>query len=86
MSMCGNKYILTLIDHCSGWVEVKPLPSNESKHVLRYLEQEYLPRYGAPEIIIIDQGSEFNATPLTQYIGGVGIDHQDNSLPPSDQR
>ena len=44
----GNKYILTIIDHCSGWVELKPIPTKESSHVLRYLEKEYLPRFGAP--------------------------------------
>ena len=72
----GNKYILTLIDHCSGWVEVKPIPMKESRHVLRYLEQEYLPRFGAPEVIITDQGQEFNAIPLKEYMEAVGIEHR----------
>ena len=72
----GNKYILTIIDHCSGWVEVKPIPTKESRHVLRYLEQEYLPRFGAPEIIITDQGQEFNAIPLKQYMEEVGTEHR----------
>lgn len=72
----GNRYLLTLIDHCSGWVEVKPIPTKESKQVLRYLEQEYLPRFGAPEILITDQGLEFNASPLTQFMEAVGIEHR----------
>ena len=84
MDMCGpfpvtthgNRYILTVIDHCTGWVEVKPLPTKESRHVLRYLEQEYLPRYGAPEIVITDQGQEFNAVPLNQYMKEVGIERR----------
>ena len=84
MDMCGpfpvtthgNRYILTVIDHCTGWVEVKPLPTKESRHVLRYLEQEYLPRYGAPEIAITDQGQEFNAVPLNQYMKEVGIERR----------
>ena len=84
MDMCGpfpvtphgNRYILTVIDHCTGWVEVKPLPTKESQHVLRYLEQEYLPRYGAPEIVITDQGQEFNAVPVNQYMKEVGIERR----------
>ena len=72
----GNKYILTLIDHCSGWVEVKLIPTKESRHVLRYLEQEHLPRFGAPEVIITDQGQEFNAIPLKEYMEAVGIEHR----------
>lgn len=72
LSLHGNKYILPLIDHCSGWVEAKPIPSQ----VLRYLEQEYLPRFGAPEVLITDQGLEFNAAPLRQFMEGVGIEHR----------
>lgn len=67
--MYGNKYVLALIDHCSGWAEITPLPSKESENLLRYLEQEYLSEYDASEIIISNQGSEYNATPLTQYNG-----------------
>ena len=74
LSPHGNKYILTIIDHCSGWVELKPLPTKESKNILRYLEQEYLPRYGAPEICITDQGQEFQGLPLKQFMAEVGIE------------
>lgn len=68
----GNKYILTLINHCIGWVEAKPIPSKELMQVVGYLEQKYLPKFGAPEVVITDQGLEFNAAPLRLFIDGVG--------------
>lgn len=73
LSRNGNRYLLTLIDHCSGWVEARPIPCKESEQVLKYLEQEYLPRFGSPEILITDQGLEFNATPLKQYMEPRGL-------------
>ena len=64
----GNKYILTLIDHCTGWAEAKPIPSKNAKHIIRYLEQEYIPRYGAPEVLICDNGREFKNHRVVPYL------------------
>ena len=75
-SKSGNRYLLVVIDHCSCWVEVKPIPTKESEHVLRYLEQEYLPRFGTPEVLITDQGTEFNAAPLRGYLAELGVEHR----------
>ena len=76
ISRYGNRYILVIIDHCSGFIEAKPIPTKESIHILRYLDQEYIPRYGTPEIAITDRGAEFQALPLRQYMEELGIEHR----------
>ena len=87
MDMCGpfpeskqgNRYILTLIDHCTGWVEVKPLPHKTAENVLRFLEGEYVPRYGPPEIIITDQGLEFKNKQVEGYLTSLGVEVRHSS-------
>ena len=87
MDMCGpfpesrhgNKYILTLIDHCTGWVEVKPLANKTAENVQRYLASEYIPRYGAPEVIITDQGLEFKNRLVEGYLRALGVDVRHSS-------
>ena len=55
-------------------MEAKPIPSKHSKHVLRYLEQEYIPRFSIPEIVICDNGLEFKNNILEPYLMSLGID------------
>ena len=50
-SRLGNRYLLTVIDHATGWVEAKPLTNKTAANVLHYLEAEYIPRYGPPEVL-----------------------------------
>ena len=73
MSRNGNCNALSLIDHCTGWVEVKPLPRKTSQHVLAYLESEYLLRHGAPEVVITDNGLEFKNQLVEGYLQGIGV-------------
>ena len=69
MSLFGNSYALSLVDHCTGWVEVKPLPRKTAEQVLRYL-----PRYGAPEVVITDNGLEFKNQLVKGYLQKLGVE------------
>ena len=71
----GNRYILLVIDHATGWIEAKPIPGKGEKNVLDYLDREYIPRHGIPEVIITDQGGEFNGHALLTYMKKMDIDH-----------
>ena len=70
----GNRYVLTVIDHCTGWAEAKPIPGKSAKYVLKYLEQEYVPRHGAPEVLICDNGKEFKNHLVVPYLQALGTD------------
>lgn len=72
----GSQYILTLIDHCTGWAEAFPLPQKTSKDVWKRLSREFFPRHGYPDIIINDQGLEFSAKSLQDYLRDVGIEQR----------
>ena len=78
-SKYGNRYILTLIDHCTGWVEVKPLPFKTAENVVKFLSSEYVPRYGPPEIMITDQGLEFKNREVESYLKSIGVEVRHSS-------
>ncbi|GJT06811.1 reverse transcriptase domain-containing protein [Tanacetum coccineum] len=52
----GNKYILVAIDYLSKWVEVKALPTNDARVVVKFLKSLFS-RFGAPRAIISDRGT-----------------------------
>ena len=55
----GNKWVLVCIEHFTKWVELIPLPSKSSRDAARGLLDGVLSRYGAPGVILTDQGTEF---------------------------
>ena len=71
----GNRYVLVVIDHCSGWCEAYPLPQKRSKCVFDALTRDFFPRHGFPEILISDNGREFTANEIRDYLDSVGVKH-----------
>ena len=57
----GNKYILVVQDYFSKWAEAYPLPHQRSELIAQTLVSEWISRYGTPERIHSDQGSNFES-------------------------
>jgi transposase InsO family protein len=72
----GNVYILTMIDHCTGWAEAYPIPSKTSEAVWQRFIRDYFPRHSYPAVLITDLGLEFGAQALRQYLQAVGVEHR----------
>nr|GEW00941.1 reverse transcriptase domain-containing protein [Tanacetum cinerariifolium] len=54
----GNRYILVAVDYLSKWVEVKALPTNDARVVVKFLKSLFA-RFGTPRAIISDRGTHF---------------------------
>ncbi|GJR04072.1 reverse transcriptase domain-containing protein [Tanacetum coccineum] len=54
----GNKYIFVAVDYLSKWVEVKALPTNDARVVVKFLKS-FFARFGTPRAIISDRGTYF---------------------------
>ena len=61
MSKAGNCYCLTVKDIFTRWVEAFPTADMKANTVARVLEKEIFCRYGIPEVIHSDQGSNFQS-------------------------
>ena len=51
--------VMVCIEHFTKWIELIPLPSKSSRDSARGLLEGVLSRYGAPGVILTDQGPEF---------------------------
>jgi transposase InsO family protein len=75
-SLQGNKYILSVVDHLTGWAEAFPIPNKKAETVWNKLREEFFPRYGFCEVMISDQGQEFSALQNREGWKQLGIDHR----------
>ena len=59
ISDSGNSYILVVSDYFTRWVEAYPIPDMTAQVVADKFVTEFITRYGIPEQIHTDQGSDF---------------------------
>ena len=58
-STSGNKPILTIIDHLTGWLEAFPIPNKSADTIVSTFINHYLPLHMCPRYILSDNGTEF---------------------------
>ena len=58
-STSGNKHILTIIDHLTGWPEPFPIPDKSVDSIVSTFINEHLPVHMYPWYILLDNGTEF---------------------------
>nr|GEX08623.1 reverse transcriptase domain-containing protein [Tanacetum cinerariifolium] len=71
----GNKYILVAVDYLSKWVEVKALPTNDARVVVKFLKSLFS-RFSTPQAIISDRGTHFCNDQFTRVIIKYGVTHR----------
>ena len=74
-STSGNKHILTIIDHLTGWLEAFPIPDKSADTIVSTLINHYLPVHMCPRCILSDDGIEFKNHLMDQVLQQLGIDH-----------
>ena len=72
-STSGNKHILTIIDHLTGWPEAFPIPDKSADTIVATLINQYLPVHMCPRYILSDNGTEFKNSLMDQVLQQLGI-------------
>ena len=67
MSARGHRYILTMVDICSRWVEAIPLKRIEAKDIAQALFIIFT-RIGFPDEVISDRGTQFTSSLTKQFL------------------
>ena len=73
-STSGNKHILTIIDHLTGWPEAFPIPDKSADTIVTTFINEYLPVQMCPQYILSDNGTEFKNSLMDQVLQQLAID------------
>ena len=73
-STSGNKHILTIIDHLTGWPEAFPIPDKSANTIVSNFINKYLPVHMYPSYILSDNGTEFKNHLMDQVLKQLGIE------------
>ena len=73
-STSGNKHILTIIDHLTGWQEAFSIPDKSADTIVSIFINQYLPVHMCPGYIFSDNAMEFKNNLMDQVLQQLGID------------
>ena len=73
-STSGKKYILTIIDHLTGWLEAFPIPDKSADTIVSTFINYYLPVHMCSRYILSDNGTEFKNQLMDQVLQQLSID------------
>ena len=73
-STSGNKHILTIIDHLTGWPEAFSIPDKSADTIVSTFINKYLPVHMCPQDILSDNGMEFKNKFMNQVLQQLGTD------------
>ena len=73
-SASGNKHILTIINHLTGWPEVFPILDKSADTVVSIFINKYLPVHICLRYTLSDSGTEFKNNLMDQVLKQLGIE------------
>ena len=69
----GSQYILTIMDRFSRWIEAIPMRSSTSNIICEKFFSCWIVRFGIPDYLITDQGSQFEGDLFQDLLARLGI-------------
>ncbi|XP_025647942.1 uncharacterized protein [Arachis hypogaea] len=67
------KYLIVAIDYYTKWVEAEPLASISSANCQNFMWRQVVTRFGIPEIVISDNGTQFTDKKFKEFLSGLRI-------------
>ena len=75
ISTSGNKHILTITDHLTGWPEAFPILDKYADTIVLTFINCYLPVLMCPRYIVSDNGTEFKNQLMDQVLQQLRLEH-----------
>ncbi|RMC22134.1 hypothetical protein DUI87_03007 [Hirundo rustica rustica] len=63
----GKRYVLTVVEATTGWLETYPVPHATARNTILGLEKQVLWRHGTPERIESDNGTHFKNSLINNW-------------------
>ena len=71
-----RRYVLTMMDRFSRWFEAVPLNDITAAEVAEKFYRNWICRFGAPDILVSDQGTQFESSLFNEVLRRLGIDRR----------
>eukprot|EP00253_Pinus_taeda_P021208 PITA_21208 len=62
-----HRYILTVTDYFTKWVEAVPLKTANAKNIIEFIDQFIITRFGLPSALMFDNASYFSGNTMTEF-------------------
>ncbi|RVX00272.1 Gag-Pol polyprotein [Vitis vinifera] len=72
-STCPKKFLLVATDYFSKWVEAEAYASIKDKDVTKFVWKNIVCRFGIPQIIIADNGPQFDSIAFRNFCSELNI-------------
>ncbi|VFQ79290.1 unnamed protein product [Cuscuta campestris] len=71
----NNTYLVVAIDYFTKWVEAAPVPTITKEQMRKFVSKQILCRFGVPQQIITENGTQFEARGFNEFLQSWGIKH-----------
>jgi ribonuclease HI len=72
-SSIGHKFVLVATDYFTKWVETIPIKTMTTGNMIDFVNEHIVYRFGIPQTITTDQGSQFTSGEFEEYANSLGI-------------
>ncbi|XP_058104740.1 uncharacterized protein LOC131248475 [Magnolia sinica] len=75
----GHEYILVAVDYFTIWIEATSFTTIIASHVVKFMKNNIISRYGIPHAIITDNGTPFVNKRMVDFLDKFKIQHHRSS-------
>ncbi|KAL3740381.1 hypothetical protein ACJRO7_021632 [Eucalyptus globulus] len=75
----GHRFILVAIDYFSKWIEAASYVNVTARNVVKFIRRDIIARYGVPEAIVTDNGTNLNNKFIDELFSKFKIKHLNSS-------
>jgi IS30 family transposase len=69
----GHKFVLLATYYFTKWVEAIPLKKVTSENMVEFVKEHIIYRFGIPQTITTDQGTQFTSSEFREFAESMGI-------------
>ena len=72
MGSYQNKYLIVAVDYFTKWIEAEALAKITAFNILRFYKRNVLARFGVPQALVTDNGTQFADTKFQDFVAKLG--------------
>ncbi|VFQ98008.1 unnamed protein product [Cuscuta campestris] len=76
----GKKFVMVAIDYFTKWIEAEAMATITVRQCEKFVWKNIITRFGAPKVIVTDNGPQFRNPRFTAYLANFGIKHSKASV------